>query len=301
MSLEPFTVGKNARLVPLMMRISLAASLVLCGLKTGAWLMTGSVAILGAAMDSGLDVIGALFGTVAASYALRPPDSGHGYGHGKAESLAGLFQATIIVSSAVLLLLEAVHHLRVAHPLSHLPLGFGIMAIAVVAAGTIAAGDIYALRRTSSPLLRADAVHYMADLVANAAPLAGLAFATRLPLLDPALAFMIAAFMFAGAADVGWRSVRVLMDHELPGKKRHMIRTIASGHQQVIAIGAMRTRQSGHREIIELELELPPELSLRAAHRIADEVEAKIHEALPNAHVIIHQEPALKFNNPTNS
>src|SRR5919205_1873034 len=97
-------------------RLSVLAAALLILLKTVTGVLTGSISVWASLLDSTMDIFASAINFYAVRAAAAPPDEDHRYGHGKAESLAGLFQAFVIGASGLLLLVEAVRRILKPHP-----------------------------------------------------------------------------------------------------------------------------------------------------------------------------------------
>jgi len=290
----PATVSRqqSARLLRLATYASVITASVLIVGKLGAWLLTGSVSVLASLIDSLMDVVASLINLFAVRYSLMPADEEHRFGHGKAESLAGLAQATFIAGSAVFLILHAVDRLLHPQPLHDVAVGIAVMGFAIVATLMLLGIQYYVIRRTGSTAIKADSLHYMTDLLTNLSIIAALVLAGMgWPGLDPVFAMGIAAYILYSAWQIGHEAFQLLMDRELPEEDRERIHQLTVGHEGVHGVHELRTRRSGQMEIIQLHIELDGSLPLVQAHAIADDVEAAIRKAFPAADVIIHQDP----------
>jgi ferrous-iron efflux pump FieF len=288
--LEPYS---SDRLLRLATYASMATALVLIGVKFFGWLMTGSVSVLASLVDSLMDGGASLVNLIAVRYSLRGADADHRFGHGKAESLAGLGQATFIAGSALFLLIESVDRLLHPRSLGNLRAGIIVIAFSILVTLALVSVQRYVIRRTQSVAIRADALHYITDL------LTGLSVILALGLVmgfgwhgaDAWFAVGIAFYIFYSAWQIAREALQILMDKELSEELRNHITRIATEHPQVYAVHELRTRSSGREAIIQLHLDLDPEQTLREAHTIADEVEAAIRLDFPNSDIIIHQDP----------
>jgi len=270
---------------------TLAVLLILT--KAIAWLLTDSVSLLATLIDSCLDALASLFNLIAVRHALTPADKYHRFGHGKAEALAGLGQATFITGSALFVLLEAISHLLHPQAIEAMPLGIGIIAFSIVATLVLVRFQQYVIDKTDSTAIKADCLHYKTDLFVNAGVLVALMLAFYdLPIFDPLIAMAIAAYILYSAWDIASESLALLMDRELPDSDRERIKEIARAHPETRGIHDLRTRKSGMTVFIQLHLELDDHLTLAQAHHIADEVEVEILAEFPEAEVIIHEDPA---------
>ncbi len=284
---------ESERLLRLATYASVVTASVLIGGKLLAWLMTGSVSVLASLVDSLMDAAASLINLFAVRYSLMPPDAEHRFGHGKAEALAALAQATFIAGSAVFLILHAVDRLLHPRPLEAVAVGIIVMVFATATTLVLLGIQRHVIKRTGSTAIRADSLHYTTDLLSNLSIIIALLLATYgWPGLDPLFAIGIALYIAYSAWRIGHEAFQLLMDRELPSEARDRIRQIALTHTQVRGIHDLRTRQSGQSHIIQLHLELDDELPLVQAHGIADDVEAAILKDFPGADVIIHEDPA---------
>lgn len=282
----------TARLLRLATYASVVTATILILAKIGAMLLTGSVSVMASLIDSLMDAAASLINLFAVRYSLMPADEEHRFGHGKAESLAGLAQATFIAGSALFLLLHAVDRLLNPQPLQDIGIGIAVMVFAIVATLILLAIQRYVIARTGSTAIRADSLHYFTDLLTNASIIAALALSlTGWPGMDPLFAIGIAFYILYSAWQIGLEAFHQLMDRELPDADRERIRAIALGHAQVRGLHDLRTYRSGQREIVQFHLELDGELSLHAAHAVTEAVTAAIRQAYPAADIVIRQDP----------
>ncbi len=281
----------QSRLVIAAATAAVATAAVLVAAKLGAWFVTGAVSVLASLVDSVMDILASGINLIAVRYAMTPPDEDHRFGHGKAESLAGLGQATFVAGSAIFLILEAVDRFINPVAIEHVDTGLYVMVFATVATATLLVFQRYVIRRTSSVAIRADAVHYVSDLATNIRIIAALVLARMgWSGLDPVFGLAIALFILRSAWKIGSDSVDMLMDKELPDEIREQIRGIALANDQVRGVHELRTRLSGQAYVIQLHLELDGDISLSRAHAISDEVEMKVREAFPTCDILIHQD-----------
>lgn len=295
---KPVVGSTRARASFLMRAATWAALLVAISLflsKAVAWGMTGSVAMLGSMIDSGLDILATGFNFFAVRHALQPPDREHRFGHGKAEPIAGLVQATFIGGSAVFLLFHSVERIISPSAIEATAVGVGVTLFALVVTGVLVVFQRYVNRHTGSVAIAADELHYRSDLFLNGAVLVAFALASPaigLGWTDPFIGIAIALFVGKAAFEISRRSYDQLMDHEFDETEREEIKALVLQHPGVVSMHDLRTRRSGRDAFIQLHLELPPSLTLAAAHAIADAVEIRIAKQFPEAEVIIHQDPA---------
>lgn len=283
----------NAQLMRRATYAAVAVAVVLIVVKLIAWLATDSVAMLSTLVDSTLDAFASFANLIAVRHALTPADDEHRFGHGKAEALSGLGQAAFIAGSAVFLLLAAGQRLLHPRPIEHEVAGIAVMVFSLVLTVGLVLYQTYAKRRTGSLAIAADALHYLGDILGNIAVIAALLLTAGLGWLwaDPVFGAAIALFLLHSSWSIVRQSLDVLMDRELPDEDRSKIELLALAHDEVFEVHDLRTRSSGQQVFIQFHLVMQPDMSLREAHRIGDEVEAAILKAYPEAEVLVHLDP----------
>jgi ferrous-iron efflux pump FieF len=282
----------RAGLLKLASVASVITAVFLIVAKLAAWSVTGSVSLLASLVDSVMDSIASLINLFAIRYSLQPADEQHRFGHGKAEPLAGLAQAAFIAGSAVFLVFHAIDRLRFTQSLDQVGIGLWVMVLAIVMTVGLLAIQRYVIKKTDSTAIRADSLHYMTDLLTNLCVLLALYLSSLgWTWADPVFAIAVAIYIFYSSWQIGHEAFQQLMDRELPDDILEQIQATAMSHPEVKGTHETRTRQAGHTRFVQLHLELDPELPLKTAHAIADQVEAEILSFLPGAEVLIHQDP----------
>jgi ferrous-iron efflux pump FieF len=286
--------GRAARLLRLATYAAVGTALTLVLVKTGAWLLSGSIAVLSSLVDSVADVAASAINLLAVRHALTPADREHRFGHGKAEPLAALGQATFIAGSAVFLALEGIDRLMNPQPIAHAPVAIGVMLFSLAATCGLVLLQRHVARTTRSIAVQADSMHYLSDFLSNGATILALLVATQLGWIwaDPVLGLAVAALILWSGLGIARTAFDQLMDRELPEADRARVREIALAHPKVQSIHDLRTRAAGTWRFIQFHMELDGDMTLNEAHAIADQVEAAVMQAFPGAEVIIHQDPA---------
>jgi ferrous-iron efflux pump FieF len=282
-----------------LMRLATSAALGVAGLlfiiKAIVWAATDSVALLGSALDSGLDIVATGFNFLAVRHALQPPDREHRFGHGKAEAISGLAQGAFICGSAIFLMIQSLGRLFHPHTIDYAMAGITVTLFSLGITGVLVLFQRHVKARTGSLAISADELHYRSDIILNAGVLAAFLLSgplMDLPLADPIIGAAIALNIARSAFSITRRSYDQLMDHEFGEDERARIAAIVKRHPEVIALHDLRTRRSGRDAFIQFHLEMAPGLKLLDAHRISDEVELAVRDAFPNAEVLIHEDPA---------
>jgi ferrous-iron efflux pump FieF len=272
---------------------SMAVASVLILAKIGAYLETGSVALLSSLLDSGVDLLASMITAYGVAKAAQPPDKDHRFGHGKAEALAAIAQAAFIIGSSAFLVVEAMQRFIVPRALENIEAGYSVMGFAIVLTLLLLALQSYTVTRTQSLAIASDRLHYVGDVLINLAVVATFSFdrALGLPWVDPLFALLIAGAMIISAIRIGRRALDVLMDAELPEEERKAILDLASSVEGVRGIHDLRTRSDSGRLFIEMHVEMNPAIELRDAHAISERVIAAVRVAHQDADIQIHQDP----------
>jgi ferrous-iron efflux pump FieF len=261
--------------------------------KAWAWLASGSASMLGSLTDSLMDITATLMSFLVLSYALRPADDDHRFGHGKAEALAGLGQAAFIAGSGCLLMFHGIERLINPVELSHSLLGVWVSIFAIACTLVVVFVQNKVVKHTESIAIKADSVHYKGDLILNAAVLLAILLAYYGVLYaDPLFAIGVAGYLLYNSWDIATESASHLMDKELPDEEKQSIFEIARNHNDVYGVHGIRTRQGGKVKFIQLHLELDDNLPLIRAHKVADEVELMITQQFESeVDILIHLDP----------
>ncbi|HEY0665902.1 MAG TPA: cation diffusion facilitator family transporter [Gallionella sp.] len=274
--------------------LSIAAALATILLKGVAWWMTGSVGLLSDALESFVNLAGALMALAMLSLAEMPEDENHAHGHGKAEYFSSAFEGFLILVAALCIAYAAVE--RLLHPQAIEAVGIGI-AVSVVASVINFATALTLMkvgRQHNSITLEADAHHLLTDVWTSAGVIAGVALVwlTGWLWLDP----VIALFVAANIVWTGWqllhRSAAGLMDVSIPAGQLKAVEAVLESYRaQGLDFHALRTRQAGTRAFVSLHVLVPGAWTVQQGHDWLERIEAEIRQVVPNAHVITHLEP----------
>ena len=293
--------------------LSVVAAVVTIGLKTAAYIITGSIGLLSDALESLANLVAALVALYALWVAARPPDEEHTYGHTKAEYFSSGFEGLLIVAAAVGIVVAAVHdaeaHVGVPTErrlyLGQLDAEAAYLDLPVTAAEELelAVVDIpHAVarvllrvgKRHESITLEADAQHLMADVWTSLGVIAGVtaAVATGWHRLDPIVAIAVALNVLRSGSRLLRRSVYGLLDTSLPEETLGKIKTILDAHSGAgVRYHALRTRQAGARRFISFHILVPGNWTVQRGHDLLERIEERIREVVPNSVVDTHLEP----------
>ncbi|WP_028864070.1 cation diffusion facilitator family transporter [Psychromonas aquimarina] len=286
------TKEEYGRLVKFAGRAAIAAASLLIVVKLTAWIMTGSASILAALTDSLMDVMTSIINLFAIKIALQPADDNHRFGHGKAESLAGLAQAAFISGSSVLLMFNGISSLVNDNQIVASNVGIAVMIFSVIVTFALVSFQSYIVKKTGSMAIKADSLHYRTDIALNGAVLLALVLAGMgWHWADGLFAIAVSLYILHGAWEIGTQSIDALMDKQLPKAEEEQIIKMAYHIPGVLGVHDLRTRQSGNTKFIQLHLELDDDQSLFDAHSKADKLEAALEGIFPHADILIHLDP----------
>ena len=274
--------------------ISIAAAIATILLKGVAWQMTGSVGLLSDAIESFVNLAGALMALWMLTLAARPADIDHAHGHGKAEYFSSAFEGFLIFLAAVSIGYAAIGRLMNPQALDTVWVGLGVSVIASIINFVTARALMKAGRLHNSITLEADAHHLLTDVWTSVGVIAGVALVslTGWLWLDPAIALLVAANIVWTGYQLMSRSAAGLMDVSLPADKLAVIESLlAEFRKQGLDFHALRTRQAGGRAFITLHVLVPGQWSVQQGHDWAERIEAAIGTALPRTHITTHLEP----------
>lgn len=275
--------------------LSVIAAAFLIVLKTVTGFLTGSISVWASLLDSVMDIFASGINFFAVRAASRPADEDHTYGHGKAESLGGLFQAIAIALSGLFLVSEAIQRLRTTHATSKEGVGIVTMAVAIVISLLLVTKLKRVARETDSIALSSDAAHYVSDIFTNAGAMAALLIIrlTGWQIIDPLISILISLYILWSAFSIGKDAVDILMDRRLPAGVSEEIARIVERYRGsgVRGFHDLRSRRSGSQKFIDLHLEIEGAKSLEEAHDLTVKVLREIEAAIPRSRVHIHTDP----------
>ncbi|REC95126.1 cation diffusion facilitator family transporter [Kushneria indalinina] len=276
---------------------SLLVGFAVLGLKTLAYALTGSVALLSDALESLVNVVTAVAALIAIRVAAMPADDNHPYGHHKAEFFSAVLEGVMIIIAALLILREAITGLMNPQPLELPLMGIVISLIATVINAVWSRVLIRVGTRERSPALVADGRHLFTDVVTSAGVIVGvvLAMSTGWWLLDPLVAIIVAVNILWSGAKVIRESLSGLMDEAVSPETMALIhRVIASTGEGAVEAHDVRTRHAGRATFIDFHLVVPGDTTVFHAHEICDRIETGLRQALGDVRITIHVEPEHK-------
>jgi cation diffusion facilitator family transporter len=256
-------------------------------------LVTHSLGLVSEGLHSGTDLVAALLTFFAIGVAVRPADTVHQYGHGKAEHLAALGEAGILVIASLFIAVRAVTHLFSSSQSSVHATWYAFAVIGGAMAVDVVRTAISwrTARRYGSPALASNALHFASDFAGATAVLVGLLFVRAgHPRGDAAAALFVALLVLSAAARLMLRNVDVLMDRA-PADALDAARDAIQDIIPAVDLRRLRLRQAAGRHFADVVIGVSPEAAVGQGHAAADAVESAVRRALPEADVVVHVEP----------
>lgn len=274
--------------------LSIATAIATIVLKGVAWKMTGSVGLLSDAIESVVNLAGALMALWMLTLAALPADDDHAHGHGKAEYFSSAFEGFLILLAAASIAYTAIDRMMNPQPLEAIGVGLLVSAVASVLNFATARTLLRVGKQHNSITLEADAHHLLTDVWTSVGVIAGVGLVslTGWLWLDPAVALLVAANIVWTGYQLMSRSAAGLMDISLPADKLGKIESLLAGYrEQGLDFHALRTRQAGGRAFMTLHVLVPGHWTVQYGHDWAERIEGDIRSALPFTHVTTHVEP----------
>jgi cation diffusion facilitator family transporter len=273
--------------------LSIGAAILTMAIKSAAYLLTGSVGLLSDAVESIVNLVGALMALWMLTVAAREPDEEHAYGHSKAEYFSSGVEGTLIVFAAISIAAAATRRLLVPRPIEDLGVGLAVSTAASLINLVTARVILAAGRRFDSVTLQANAHHLFTDVWTSVGVLAalGAVYATGWQALDPVIGLGVAVNIVWTGVGIVQQSIRGLMDTALPLHDQQVLRAAIEKHAGAgVQYHALRSRQSGSRKFLSVHVLVPGDWTVHRGHELLEEIEHEVRVALPGVTVFTHLE-----------
>jgi cation diffusion facilitator family transporter len=273
--------------------LSIATAIVTITLKTIAYRLTGSVGLLSDALESVVNLVGAIMALGMLTIAARPEDDDHAFGHGKAEYFSSGVEGTLILIAAASIVVAAIERLMAPRPLDQLGLGLAVSVAASLVNLGVALILMRAGKRHESITLEANAQHLLTDVWTSAGVLVGVGLValTGWQRLDPVTAILVAGNIVWTGVNIVRKSVRGLMDTAIPQLEIDALeQTLAPYKRDGILFHALRTRQAGSRRFVSVHVLVPGAWTVHTGHEWLERIEADIRGAVPGVNILTHLE-----------
>jgi len=274
--------------------LSIAAALTTMGLKAGAYFLTGSVGLLSDALESLVNLAGAIMVLSMLKVAARPADDNHAYGHSKAEYFSSGFEGSLILIAAGSIIFTAVKRLIVPEPLERLGIGLLVLFLASLVNLIVSIVMRRAGKKHNAIALTANAKHLMTDVWTSLGVLVGVGAVvlTDWQPLDSIVAILAAINILWSGFSIVRDSANGLMDTALLQEDLDLIDGVLDKYKsQGVEFHAVRTRQSGASKFINMHVLVPNDWTVEKGHALLNKIEEELKERLPNANIFTHLEP----------
>lgn len=276
------------------LKVSVAVAVATIALKTGAWHVSGSVSLLSDALESLVNLAGAMFALAMVSWAEQPPDEEHPYGHHKAEYFSSGFEGVLIFTAALAIIWAAVHRWLDPQPLEAVGWGIALSVVSSAMNGALAYSMLRKARQVRSVALEGDARHLFTDVWTSVGVVAGLVavMLTGWAWLDPAIAIAVAGNILREGARLVWGSAAGLMDHAVePEVRAEIEKTLDGFRHHAIRFDHVTTRRAGQRRFVDLHMHMPAAWTLGRAAAVRTSVEQALMSAVPGLRASIQLLP----------
>jgi cation diffusion facilitator family transporter len=279
---------------------SVVAAVFLTGLKLVIGLMTGSLGILAEAAHSGLDLAAAVITLLAVRMSDRPADESHLYGHGKVENLSAFIEAMLLLVTCIWIFYEATRRLFFETVEIDPNLwAFLTMGISIVVDFSRSRALARTARKYHSQALEADALHFSTDIWSSAVVIVGLALVrfgegsgmkSVFMRADAVAALIVALIVVYVSVQLGRRTIDALLDRA-PGGLAESYAAAVAGVTGVLRVSRIRVRNVGSQIFVDLNIDVPRQLSFEDSHDVAQRVQDAVRTISPNADVVVHADP----------
>jgi len=282
----------RAKFKALLFSIGMALFLTIVKFVVG--ILSFSMAVLASAVDSLMDVLVSSVNFLALKEADKPADAEHLYGHGKIESLAGLFQSLLIGASGLYLVYESIRRLLLGTEVSYIPVAIGVMILSMGCSFLVVRRLKHVGHETSSMIVRTETLHFTTDLLMNGGVIVGLLLVqwTGFGVWDLVVALVLAGYIVKQSLHILKAAVDELLDRALPKEKQNKIESIILNFDpHIIGFHNLRTRKIGRQNFIDFHLEIRGEENFARAHELTEALILKITDHFPGADVTVHYDP----------
>lgn len=275
--------------------LTVAVNFVLMAVKILAGTLGNSYALIADGIESAADILTSLVTWSAFHLSLRPPDDDHPFGHGKIESLAGIFSGIALIGAAAAIAFQSIREILTPH---HSPEWFTLpILIAVIITKELLSRKILSLAGSiDSRALEGDAWHHRSDAITSAAAATGISIALiggeKWAVADDIAALAACGVILFTAIQILKRSLHDTMDGCVDPKLTEKIASLAAEVDSVHCIEKCLLRKSGIHYFAELHVQVDENLPVSSGHRIAHDVKKHLIENYPSLRdVSIHVEP----------
>ena len=281
-------------------RLSVLSNALLIIMKVVVGILSGSISILSEAIHSFMDLLAAIIAFFSVRISDTPADERHPYGHGKFENISGVVEAILIFIASGWIISEAVKKIIHPHEIEKIGLGIVVMSVSAIVNFIVSRKLYKVANETGSIALEADALHLKVDVYTSMGVAVGLFLMVVLgyffkspviPYFDPVIAILVALLILRESFILFKKAYAPLLDEALSNEEVEQIKELISAYcSNTISYHGLRTRKAGNYHYVDFHLNVPAEMSVKAAHELCDAIEKEIERAINHTEVTIHVE-----------
>ena len=274
--------------------LSIAAAILTITLKTAAYFLTNSVGLLSDAMESCINLAGAVMALAMLIIAARPADNDHNYGHSKAEYFSSGVEGILILIAAIFIGIASVQRFFEPKPIEQIGIGLIVSVVASLINLAVSLVLFKAGKKYNSITLETDAKHLMTDVWTSAGVLVGVGAValTGWERLDPIVAFLVAGNIVWSGFSIVKKSVAGLMDKALSDEEQDFLLKVLEPYKQSgIEFNALLTREAGAKKFVSFHVLVPGNWSVQKGHQLLEQIEGELRKVVPNIIITTHLEP----------
>ncbi len=274
--------------------MSIVVSVIVFGMKLAAWWITGSVGLLSDALESTVNIVAAVVALFAIRAAMKPADSVHHFGRGKAEYFSAQIEGFMILLAALIIIYTAAERIFNPRELDSIGWGLAISTIAAVINGGTATILLRAGKEHRSPALVADSKHLLTDVWTSVGVIVGvgLVVLTGWQPLDGIVAMAVGLNIIVTGINLLRSSTAGLMDKALPDADHLKIVEVLQRHEsETVKFHALQTREAGRERFVSMHVLVPGDWSIQKGHDLSEVIEGEIKALLEHTTVTTHVEP----------
>ena len=274
---------------------AIAINIILALIKITTGIIGSSYALIADGIESTMDIVSSLIVWGSLRISIKPPDKDHPYGHGKADSLAGMAVASSLLIASVIIAIQSIREIRTPH---HAPAWYTL----AVLVGIIISKEILFRKMTrigdelESSALKSDAWHHRSDALTSVAAFVGITIALvggpGYEVADDWAALAACVLILYNGIRLLLPALNEVMDGAPPDETEDQIRLIASSVEGVIEIEKCRIRKSGLGLLMDIHVVVDGDIPVNEGHQIGHDVKDRLLKSdLQITDVSIHIEP----------
>lgn len=275
--------------------VGMAANVILTAAKFAAGVIAHSGAMVSDAVHSASDIFSGLIVYIGVRISSRAPDEKHPYGHERFECVAALLLSGILALVGGTIGVNAVKDIAGGR-VQEIP---GVLALIAALVSIVSKESLFwytrgYAKKYRSTALHAEAWHQRSDALSSVGALIGIAGARMgVPVMEPIASLIIALFIIRVAVRIFRDAIDQMVDQSASEETEAAFRTTALEQPGVMGVELLKTRMFGNRVYVDLEIAADPDLTLAAAHEIAERVHDAIEQTYPDVkHIMVHVNPA---------